>query len=220
MQERQIERLGGRGTIPVDVRIIAATNRDLAQAVAEGRFREDLYYRLKVVTLSLPPLRERKGDIPLLTDYFLERFAAEAKVDIPTLAPEARNLLQAHHWPGNVRELANTLRKALIFHRGAPLERDDMLRALGTAEGPGTTTEQARTDDLLRDWLRAELLAGGRKRPFDELHDPVEELLIREALELTGGNRSRVSRLLGGSRPTLLARMAKYGLREEPGSVL
>ena len=120
LQEKSIERLGGREPIPVDVRIIAATNRDLEAALAEGRFREDLYYRLKVVTIWLPPLRERAGDIPLLADYFLARFAAEMEVENPGIAEEAKAMLGSHSWPGNVRELANTLQKALIFSRGCP----------------------------------------------------------------------------------------------------
>ena len=122
LQEKSVERLGGRETIPVDVRIIAATNRDLEQLITKGQFREDLYYRLKVITIWLPPLRERTGDIPLLASYFLTRFAAELGIENPGITREAMSMLVSSPWPGNIRELANTLQKALIFNRGAPLQ--------------------------------------------------------------------------------------------------
>ncbi|MBU1004170.1 MAG: sigma-54 dependent transcriptional regulator [Proteobacteria bacterium] len=140
LQEKNIERLGSGRPIPVDVRIIAATNRDLEAAVADGRFREDLYYRLKVVTLHLPPLRERIEDIPLLVDYFLTRFAREMDGENPGLTSDGLARLTGHSWPGNVRELSNTLKNALIFSRGAPLDGDEVARALesheGTPQGP------------------------------------------------------------------------------------
>lgn len=211
LQERQIERLGGRQPIPVDVRIIAATNRDLQKAVEEGRFREDLYYRLEVVTLELPPLRERRGDISLLAEHFLKRYAARAESGVPSLTPEARQVLEAYHWPGNVRELANTMHKAVIFNRGAPLEPEDVNRALGLSD---VAAEQARenVDETVSAWLRLELAHGTHARPYEELQGHFESLLIREALDMTGGNRSRAAKLLGVSRPTLLARIDKYGL--------
>ena len=150
LQERSIERLGGRETIPVDVRIIAATNRDLETALEQGRFREDLYYRLKVVTIALPPLRERLDDIPLLVNYFLRRYAAELDIDNPGITPEAVTLLNCHRWPGNVRELANAVHKALIFNRGAPIPAQEMAQAVGggkrrTRVGLGRCGRRART---------------------------------------------------------------------------
>ena len=131
LQERSIERLGGREPIPVDVRIIAATNRDLEAALAQGRFREDLYYRLKVVTLWLPPLKERAQDITQLAEYFLARFAKEMVMGNPGTTAEARLLLQNYQWPGNVRELSNAMQKALIFSRGYPIHPEDISRAIG-----------------------------------------------------------------------------------------
>ena len=113
--------MGGRSPIPVDVRVIAATNRDLEAALTEGRFREDLYYRLKVVTMFLPPLRERTGDTAILADHFLKRFSREMGVDCPGISEEAKAVMESYSWPGNVRELANTIQKALIFSRGAPI---------------------------------------------------------------------------------------------------
>jgi nitrogen regulation protein NR(I) len=214
LQEKSIERLGGREPIPVDVRIIAATNRDLEAALANGRFREDLYYRLKVVTLWLPPLRERGGDIPLLAEYFLARFARDMGMANPGMTPEARALLDTYSWPGNVRELANAMQKALIFSRGYPIHPEDVSRAMGGETQPREVSD-ARADELLRQWLRQTLLAGDGKDVFEACLDRFASLLISEALDLTGGNRSRAARLLGISRPTLLAKIEKYGLKLE-----
>ncbi|MGB2928203.1 MAG: sigma 54-interacting transcriptional regulator, partial [Desulfobacterales bacterium] len=130
LQEKSIERLGGRATISVDVRIIAATNRDLEFALDQGRFREDLYYRLQVVTIFLPSLRERTEDIPVLADYFLARFSREAGIENPGITEEAKAILTASPWQGNVRELGNTLQKALIFNRGAPISQKDISQAI------------------------------------------------------------------------------------------
>ena len=130
LEERSIERLGGREPIPVDVRIIAATNQDLEAALEVGRFREDLYYRLKVVKIELPPLRERKGDVPLLMEYFLTRFSREMGMCNPGIAEEGRVVCVNHGWPGNVRELANAVRKALIFNRGHPISREEIVSAI------------------------------------------------------------------------------------------
>lgn len=217
LQERQIERLGGRDTIPVDVRIIAATNTDLEAAVAEGRFREDLYYRLKVVTLWLPPLRERREDIPPLARFFLARFAREMDTPDPGISPEALSYMEAHPWPGNVRELGNALQKALVFSRGAPLLVEDIRQALEGVRGGGSSLREgddaAAENDLLL--LVRRTLSCGDGNAFDTIMDHVGRIVVREALQLTGGNRTRAARLLGMSRPTLLARMDKYGLKVE-----
>ncbi len=213
LQERSIERLGGREPIPVDVRILAATNRDLEAALAGGRFREDLYYRLKVVTLWLPPLRSRQEDTPLLAEYFLARFAREMGLANPGMTKEVKFMLENYQWPGNVRELANAMQKALIFSRGYPIHPEDISRAIG---GETTGKEEGdRTQELIRQWLRQTLAAGGGKDMFDSLMDRFAGLLISEALDLTGGNRSRAARLLGISRPTLLSKMEKYRLKLE-----
>ncbi len=214
LQERSLERLGGREPIPVDVRIIAATNRDLEEALAAGRFREDLYYRLKVVTLWLPPLRERLGDIPLLAAYFLARFAKEMGVANPGMAEPAQLLVSNYQWPGNVRELANAMQKALIFSRGYPIHPEDISRAIG-GEAPGKETAGHRADDIVRRWVRQTLVTGEGKAVFEAFMDRFASLLISEALDLTGGNRSRAARLLGISRPTLLSKIDKYGLKME-----
>jgi DNA-binding NtrC family response regulator len=214
LQERSIERLGGREPIPVDVRIIAATNRDLEAALAQGRFREDLYYRLRVVTLWLPPLKERGQDIILLAEYFLARFAREMDLGNPGMTAEAKRLLQSHPWPGNVRELANAMQKALIFSRGYPIHPEDVSRAIGS-ESPAREGVDQRADEILRQWVRQTLAASEGKEVFETCMDRFASLLISEALDLTGGNRSQAAKLLGISRPTLLSKIDKYGLKLE-----
>jgi nitrogen regulation protein NR(I) len=212
LQEKSIERLGGRETIPVDVRIIAATNRDLETALAEGRFREDLYYRLKVVTISLPPLRERQDDIPLLIEYFLSRYANELDMSNPGITKDATATLGSHPWPGNVRELANTIQKALIFNRGTPIHPEDIIQAIG-GKISGTMADERSADQIIRQWVRQSIAASTEKNKFDTLMDHFASIAIGEALNLTDGNRSRAAKLLGLSRPTLHSKIEKYGLK-------
>jgi nitrogen regulation protein NR(I) len=214
LQERSIERLGGRETIPVDVRIIAATNRNLETAIEAGRFREDLYYRLKVVTIWLPPLKERFGDIPLLSEYFLSRFFKELGMDCPGITPEAEMLLASHPWPGNVRELANTIQKTVIFNRGAPLSADNISHAI-SEKSPTTEDSDEKHDLLLRRILHHALMTRTGENIFDTIMDQVASVIISEALNLSGGNRSRAAKLLGLSRPTLHSKIEKYGLKFE-----
>ena len=212
LQERSIERLGGRRTIPVDVRILAATNRDLETALAEGRFREDLYYRLKVVTISLPPLRERREDIPLLTDFFLSRYATELGIDNPGITRDIVATLNSHAWPGNVRELANTIQKALIFSRGAPIQAGDVIQALKGEKGFMDADPQE-AEDVIRRWMRNLLTSEIKTHFFEKIMDHFAGILVSEALNLTDGNRSRAAKLLGLSRPTLHSKIEKYGLK-------
>jgi two-component system NtrC family response regulator/two-component system nitrogen regulation response regulator GlnG len=224
LQEKQIERLGGRETIPVDVRIIAATTRDLEAAVAEGRLREDLYYRLKVVTVTLPPLREREGDVPRLASHFLSRLAREMDMQSPGLTPEALDVLSAHPWPGNVRELGNALQKALIFSRGIPIGAEEMRQAIGVdgvggvGGACGGVSRGAHEggqggDDPLRAFIRRALMERAGEAAFEHVLDAVAKSTIAEALEMTGGNRTRAAKLLGLSRPTLIAKIEKFGLK-------
>ena len=214
LQEKSIERLGGRSPIPVDVRVLAATNRDLEAALAEGRFREDLYYRLKVVTLTLPPLRERTGDIATLTDYFRLRFSKEMHLDSPGFSPEAKAIMQNYSWPGNVRELANTVQKALIFGRGAPVSAEEISHAI-RGEVARKEATVGKEDDSVRQWARKTLSFGGGEKLFTDLMDRFGAMLIAEALNITGGNRSQAAKLLGLSRPTLLAKMEKFDIKIE-----
>jgi len=212
LQERSIERLGGRSTIPVDVRIIAATNRDLETALNEGRFRDDLYYRLKVVTISLPPLRERTSDIPLLTEYFTSRYAFELSMDNPGITKQAMALLTRHPWPGNVRELGNAIQKALIFNRGTPIHTEEIAQAI-SVENQGRDLSNETTDQVVRKWARKALSVKNEKNLFDSCMDNMASILISEALILSGGNRSRAAKLLGLSRPTLHSKIEKYNLK-------
>lgn len=211
LQENSIERLGGKEPINVDVRIIAATNRDLEAAVAEGTFREDLYYRLRVVTLTMPPLRERKEDIDALVDYLLTRLSSEMSLTNPGITSEALHKIKHYDWPGNIRELSNSLKKALIFNRGAPLLPEDI--TLNQEQiGQGGTVNQAIAGDITP-WIRSLLQAGKQERVFDSCLDHVAALLIQEALDMTQGNRSHAAKLLGISRPTLHAKIEKFKLR-------
>lgn len=214
LQEKSIERLGGRQTIPVDVRVIAATNRNLETAIADGRFREDLYYRLNVVTIWLPPLHDRSDDIPLLAKYFLARFTKEAGMDNPGITEEAKALLTNHHWPGNVRELANTIQNSLIFNRGAPLSVEDIAQAI-TEKSPCIEIDDDNRDQFLRQLVRQELTTKTGKNIFDSCMDRFASVIISEALNLTGGNRSQAAKLLGLSRPTLHSKIEKYKLKLE-----
>jgi nitrogen regulation protein NR(I) len=211
LQEKSVERLGGRETIPVDVRIIAATNRDLEKAVASGKFREDLYYRIKVVTIQLPSLSERRDDIPLLQEYFLARHAADLNVENPGITPEALTVLKTYAFPGNVRELENIIKKVLIFNRGTPISREDIALALDE-KSPSLQGGRPDGDEVLRKWTQHILTREPSENLFDTCIDHVARILVLEALNLTAGNRSQAAKLLGLSRPTLHAKIEKYQL--------
>ena len=219
LQEKQIERLGGREPISVDVRIIAATNRDLEKAVNSGRFREDLYYRLNVVAIHLPPLRERKEDIPHLARHFIKRLSRAMECPPPELAPDALRRLMSHDWPGNVRELANFLQKILIFNQGGTVSAEEVAGAFDGAHGGGVNADResghGQADGAvspLVGYVRNMLRQHPGEKMFDALMDEMGGVVIREALSLCSGNRSRTARMLGLSRPTLLAKIEKYGL--------
>ena len=202
LQEKSIERLGGRSTIQVDVRIIAATNRNLETAISEGRFREDLFYRLNVVALKLPPLRERIEDVPLLADYFLSRLAVEMGVRNPGLTPEAMDLLRNHYFPGNVRELGNILEKAIIFARGRPIEAEDLFDR-GERSGPEINrhVDGKEVEGTIRLWARQALSERPGDDLFNTLSDELSSLIISEALTLSGGNRTQGPRCWGCPGP-------------------
>jgi len=212
LQEKSIERLGGRSTIPVNVRIIAATNRDLETAILKGRFREDLYYRLKVVSIFLPPLKDRPEDIPALTDFFLARFSREAKVENPGITKKAKAFLATHPWKGNVRELGNTIQKALIFSRGTPISQEDILQAI-RGDNARNSIELEKDEQAMRQWVRKALSSPSDEKLFDYCMDLFAGIIISETLNLTDGNRSQAAKLLGLSRPTLHSKIEKYGLK-------
>jgi nitrogen regulation protein NR(I) len=212
LQEKSIERLGGRQPLPVDVRIIAATNRDLEAALEQGRFREDLYYRLKVVTISLPPLRERPEDIAPLADYFISLYALEMNMNNPGITKEALTTLLSRQWPGNVRELANTIQKALIFNRGAPIHSEDIIQAI-SVEKISDNKKPHEAEEVIRSWMRNSMTSQKGEATFEKIMDRFAAILISEALKLTGGNRSQAAKLLDLSRPTLHSKIDKYGLK-------
>lgn len=209
LQEKSLERLGGNKVIPVDVRIIAATNRNLERALADGSFREDFYYRLRVLTIDLPPLMERGEDIDLLIDYYLKRYAAELSCDNPSLTDEARVAIRAHNWPGNVRELANALQKALIFSRGFPIQVKDL--SLGEFRGNAESLSQD-WDTLLRRFVQEKIRSESDRNVLSQIRDQVTRAAIVEALTITDNNRSQAARLLGITRPTLHAKMEQLGI--------
>jgi two-component system response regulator HydG len=184
LQEREIERVGGRRRVPIDVRVLAATHARLSERIGTGEFREDLYYRLRVVEIAVPPLRERREDIPKLVRYFLERFAAREGREVPTLDRDAYAALLAHDFPGNIRELENLLEGAAALSQGGTIRRDD-LQWLPRGGVRTDATPVPGTDEEIPD-LRA-----------------LEERHIQRVLRLAGGNKSRAARLLGISRRTL-----------------
>ncbi len=211
LEDRRVERVGGRQPIPVDVRIVAATNRDLEAALGTGRFRGDLYYRLNVVQIFLPPLRERIDDVPMLAEYFLRRLTGQLGIRNPGITEEGLALLQSHSWPGNVRELANAIEQCLIFGRGRPIGGEEVAALVLGA--PASVDDALKGgDDALRTWVH-QSVAFGREGLLTTAVDHVTRRTIAELLVITGGNRTRTARLLGVSRPTLLAKMAKLGLR-------
>jgi DNA-binding NtrC family response regulator len=203
LQEKEIRRLGGRESVPIDVRIIAATNKDLEGAVARAEFREDLYYRLNVIHLHLPPLRARQEDIPLLAQHFLTRFSRELERPVGGFAPEALEALSVHTWPGNVRELENTMKQALMTCRGYLITAED----LRLGERAITRVQPVSLRDPLDEGLEQILLAHA-----GQAYHRVEDRLIRKALELTRHNQVRAAHLLGVTRNILRHRMKQFGL--------
>jgi DNA-binding NtrC family response regulator len=191
LQEREFERLGSNVTRHIDVRVIAATNQDLRAALEQGTFREDLYYRLNVVPMNIPPLRERKQDIPFLANHFLRKLAPDSAGQVESISDAAMEKLTGYHWPGNVRELENVIERALILSRGTQLEAEDI--KLETAPRPRPQNEQ----HFLPEGLTL---------------DQYEQEIIREALRRAEGNKSHAARLLGLTRNALRYRLTQMGL--------
>jgi Nif-specific regulatory protein len=190
LQEREFERLGSTETIKVNVRLIAATNKDMERAMAAGTFREDLYYRLNVFTIFVPPLRERKADLLLLVDHFLEKFSREHKKIIKRISTPAIDMLMSYHWPGNVRELENTLERAVLMCDGQVIHGHHLPPSLQTAEASGTVNRVSLSDAV----------AG------------FEKDLIQDALKTTRGNRAKAARLLDTTERVLNYKVRKYGV--------
>jgi len=209
LQEKEFERVGGMKTIKVDVRIIAATNRDLESLVEEGRFREDLYYRLNVIPIKLPPLRERKDDIPLLVEHFIEKHATRKNRLRPEITPEIMNAFMEYDWPGNVRELENIIERLSILASGRKVEFSDLPdRFKMMCKGKSDSAEIQ--SDLLQ---TIELSSKGID--LNKIIDEIETKLILQALEMTGGNKTKAARLLGLNRTTLIEKIKKKGLMQK-----
>jgi two-component system, NtrC family, response regulator AtoC len=190
LQEREFERVGGTQPIPVDVRIIAATNRDLARSVREGRFREDLYYRLKVIPITLPPLRERKEDIPVLASYFLRRTAAETKKSFTRISEDAETMLLAYEWPGNMREPANVIERAVVLGQGLEISVHDLpLSTVGPTEKNGC-----------------------ERLSYRHALEVAKRDVVLRALAQTKGNRAAAARLLGLHKTHLLNLIKALGI--------
>jgi two-component system nitrogen regulation response regulator GlnG len=215
LQEQRFERLGGNESVQTQVRVLAATNHDLERLVQEGRFRADLYYRLKVVTIQVPPLRERLDDVAELAHHFLYRFDRELGLDLRAFAPEALELLQAYQWPGNVRELQSAIKQAMLNASGHLLLPeflpDEVRRAVG-AERSGAagavTAEAAVNLPALIDTL----LQSGAGQVYDKVLAEVERLLLTRVLRHTRGHQSQASDLLGLNRATLRHKLRTLGL--------
>jgi len=207
IQEREFTPVGDTTTRRVDVRIIAATNIDLKKAVSEGRFREDLFYRLNVITIHLPPLRERKEDILPLTQHFIRKFNAENNRNISTeLDPEVLRALEEYPWPGNVRELENVIERAVVIARGDRITLDCLPDEILDPRAAEDFLHRLKTDDLVRDIPIAQGISF-----YDEVAK-FEISLIRRALEITGGNQSRAARLLGMNTTTLNSKIKAYNI--------
>ncbi len=212
IQEGEIDRVGGIKPTTVDVRLIAATNRDLKKEIAAGRFREDLYYRLNVVPIHLPPLRERRSDIPLLVDHFLAIHAARFKKPASNFSAEARDALVAYAWPGNIRELENVIERCVLLSDGDVIEPANLPHELRTAPSEtGAAPSAAAADD------GDDGAPGGLKEQVREATAKLEKELIVKALAQTGNNVTQAARLLKISRKSLQIKMKELGLRETAG---
>ena len=232
LQEREFERVGSNTPIKVDIRVIAATNRNLADEVKNGKFREDLYYRLNVIHIHMPPLRERKDDIPLLIEHFLVKFRHAAGAIPTAISEEALRRLVDHDWPGNVRELENAIERAVVLSRGNPITVEHLPFSEDRGAPERATFAERRTklegDEAAlsgrRDALDAdEADADARDAADTESNgdgafkaqvSALERQLIKEALDRAGGNRSKAAEDLGIYRRLLYAKIKEYGLGE------
>ena len=210
LQEKTFQRLGGKETIPVDVRVIAATHRDLETAIRQRQFREDLYYRISVVVLGLPPLRERREDIPELVRFFLRKYSEEFNNDNVAIHPSAVEFLQAQLWPGNVRELENVTRKMLLLAHGYTISIEHVRAAFTRANLPAASS--AKTLQGYADELLAAAQRGDLADAHAQLHEMADRVLLGRAIELARGNQAKAARWLGISRLTLREKLIQFGL--------
>jgi Nif-specific regulatory protein len=219
LQEKQYERVGDHKTRNVDIRVVAATNQFLEDEIAEGRFREDLYYRLNVVPIYLPPLRERRDDLPLLAHYFLERASEENRRDPPELTDDFLRILLAHDWPGNVRELENYIARAVVLADGGPL-RSDLLAPPGLGRRPWRPLKGRGDADDLPGLVRRLVRLGVETLPDGEIYDRlvngVEQQLIEHILQQCNGVQVTAAKRLGVNRNTLHKKVGDFLKRDGP----
>ncbi len=209
LQEKCIQRVGGRETIPIDSRVIAATHRDLEKAITEKEFREDLFYRLNVVSITIPPLRKRTGDIADLVRFFLTRHAADFGIESPSIHPDAIRLLEEQAWPGNVRELENAVRKALLLARGFAVSEENVRGALAASRMAAGESESL-------SGFVADLLAAAQRGEVENAHtvliQAAEREMVSQAIKLAQGNQAKAARLLGVSRLTMREKLIQFGI--------
>jgi len=214
LQERTIERVGGQESLRIDVRVLAATNRDLETMMREGRFREDLFYRLNVVTVTLPPLRERRRDIPLLVEHLLAKYAAE--LGERGVAPEALDRLVGHDWPGNVRELENVVQRAMVMATTGVILPEHL--PIGPVSAAASVAIDATLEEIIERKL-LECVRGLREHASANLYDLmiglIEKPLLRAVLRETGGNQVRAAQILGINRNTLRKKLTEHEIDPE-----
>ena len=215
LQEQEFERLGGNDTIRTDVRVIAATNRNLEELVRDGGFRSDLFYRLNVFTLHVPPLRERLDDLPLLIEYFMRRLGRDLGKSARTISPEAMELLERHTWPGNVRELQSTIKYALVQATGDVVTADCLPDAVRPAIDPPQGASPSGDEALDVGGYIDGLLSQGQPDVYHAVHSAVDRVLLEKVLEHVDGNQVEASELLGVSRNTLRSKLKALGLTVE-----
>jgi two-component system nitrogen regulation response regulator GlnG len=211
IQGQEFYRVGGKQLIQVDVRIIAATNQDIEKAVEEKKFREDLLYRLNVVTIKLPPLRSRKEDIPLLVEYFLQKFQEEMGIEPRTISPNAANALKSYSWPGNVRQLENILRRAVLLSPNPMLTPDDVSL-------PRERRNRESLEDIISSRLEGyinSIDASVKHELYDTIVPFMERPLIKLVLKKTGGNQVKTAEILGINRNTLRKKIKELGIKVE-----
>jgi two-component system nitrogen regulation response regulator GlnG len=205
LAENEFYRVGGETSIRVDVRVIAATNQDLARAVKESRFREDLYHRLNVIRINTPPLRQRREDIPLLLNHYLAEAAAEMTAPAKAVDAEALETLQNYEWPGNVRQLVNASRRLTVTAPGKVITTQDIPAELGGSDAPAKSSQEWTRS--LEAWAETKLAGDGGTALLDEAVPQFEKTLIRTALARSKGSRKDAALLLGWGRNTLARKM-------------
>ena len=215
LQERSFERLGGMENIRVDIRFIVATNKDLEEAISNGRFREDLYYRLNVVSINIPPLRERKEDIPELVSYFLKKFNRELKKGTVGITPEAMEKITSYGWPGNVRQLDNVLKRAMVLCQGEWILEDQLLFEKGWEKREAEEESSKKNIEGLLDTLFEELSNSPSTLQDLDMISTLEKGMILRALQKTKGNQVQAALLLGINRSTLRGKMDRYHIKKD-----